>query len=608
MAGKNGFVYVLLLLGFYCMVCGSQEEECNAADGVGSWMGDGTCDPQNLISECDWDGGDCCSCTCEDDKYACGNDGYLCLDPNKDSTCGEELPSPCSVENEIPSIVENTTQAVALAKTINCSGGTFDVEWKGDIAVDTEIVVSYGTVLNITGVGSSAILDGGGKTRLFRIVDASLKLNGVEIRNGNATFGGAIAAMNSTLTLNQTSFIGNTASDKNGGAMFLYGSSVSFSGQTEFFNNSANYGGALYAVNNSSPSWEGVSNFTWNSATHSGGALAVVVGSTVSWAAKSTFEENAADTYRGGALFLEGGSNASWNEEANFIANSALYEGGAIFVNLGSNASWSGGTMFSYNSVTYGGGGAILIAASSAVELRGETTFESNYCNSEGGAVSSRALDSSTSTFCGNQESSLLINGASIFSNNMCESNGGGIAIENGLSVSFEWSNITFVGNEAGVAGGSVFLSTTGGGPDFSNTTFDSNSAEVGGGVYISGSGTSLDIFEDEFSAMFDGCNFIDNNAAATGGAIEIATGVVGITNTVFKGNKASVGGALWIAGAASLENCAFEENISDVDGGQAITTIGSDFNIDNCNFINNLYDCEPETYLDESEVSHVEI
>lgn len=166
------------------------------------------------------------------------------------------------------------------------------MEWRGVIIVDTEIVVSIGTVLSIAGVGSGAILDGARKTRLFRVVNSSLYLTDVVVMKGSATFGGAVAAINSTLTLHRTPFVNNTATDKNGGALFLYRSDVSFSGQTDFC-----------AVNNSSAIWEGVSRFVGNSACHSGGALNVVVGSIVSWAAETTFEGNTALTYRGGALF-----------------------------------------------------------------------------------------------------------------------------------------------------------------------------------------------------------------------------------------------------------------------------------------------------------------
>ncbi len=54
------------------------------------WIGDGYCDPDLNNAECNYDGGDCCSCTCEqpwDDDFGCS--GVDCKDP--DAACfGEE--------------------------------------------------------------------------------------------------------------------------------------------------------------------------------------------------------------------------------------------------------------------------------------------------------------------------------------------------------------------------------------------------------------------------------------------------------------------------------------------------------------------------------------
>ena len=49
-------------------------------DGVYSWIGDGYCDSSNNNEECDWDGGDCCPCTCVDDAYDCASYGGDCDD------------------------------------------------------------------------------------------------------------------------------------------------------------------------------------------------------------------------------------------------------------------------------------------------------------------------------------------------------------------------------------------------------------------------------------------------------------------------------------------------------------------------------------------------
>ncbi|CAN0422398.1 unnamed protein product, partial [Ascophyllum nodosum] len=310
MRGSTCSAYAILILRFCYTVYATFTDTCNAAYGNGAWMGDGACDPQNLIPECYWDGGDCCKCTCVDYDFVCGTDGFFCVDPDvlddDWAICKEITTSLCPVDGKSKWVVENTTQVQTLAEAMNCSGGTFKVEWNGTIVIDIEIVVTSGTVLNITGsVGSSAVLDGGGSTRLFRVANAYLQLNDVEVRDDSASFGGAITAINSTVILNRTSFISNTATNKSGGAMFVYGgSSVFFSGKTGFFNNTSSYdGGALYVVNSS-----------------------------VSW---------------------DSGSNASRRENVYFIDNNAQFEGGAIAADLGSNVSWDGETLFSGNTARF---------------------------------------------------------------------------------------------------------------------------------------------------------------------------------------------------------------------------------------------------------------
>ncbi|CAN0255267.1 unnamed protein product [Ascophyllum nodosum] len=75
------------------------------------------------------------------------------------------------------------------------------------------------------------------------------------------------------------------------------------------------------------------------------------------------------------------------------------------------------------------------------------------------------------------------------------------------------------------------------------------------------------------------------------------------ITNTLFHGNKAGVGGALRLAGATSLDGSIFEDNIADIDGGQAISMIGYELDMKNCTFRDNTYDCDPGMFFNESGV-----
>ena len=170
------------------------------------------------------------------------------------------------------------------------------------------------------------------------------------------------------------------------------------------------------------------------------------------------------------------------------------------------------------------------------------------------------------------------------------------------VPVSFESEAVTFSGNVAEVSGGAVFVTGTGIGPKFANVTFVGNSAQTGGGVHATGSGNELtkDVSGNtvEHPMTFDGCSFLGNYAFATGGAVDSASGKDVFVNTIFKGNEARVGGALRLAGMASVDNCSFVENISELGGGPAVSNIGYMSSVTNNSFYGNVFNCEPKTFL----------
>jgi hypothetical protein len=59
------------------------------------YIGDGWCDKFSVLNSeaCQWDGGDCCKESCDDDYYPCGSNGYYCLDPAYPSK-GKPKPKP----------------------------------------------------------------------------------------------------------------------------------------------------------------------------------------------------------------------------------------------------------------------------------------------------------------------------------------------------------------------------------------------------------------------------------------------------------------------------------------------------------------------------------
>lgn len=168
--------------------------------------------------------------------------------------------------------------------------------------------------------------------------------------------------------------------------------------------------------------------------------------------------------------------------------------------------------------------------------------------------------------------------------------------------------DVEFYGNTASVAGGAVFLSATGIGPTFNGTRFNSNSAQVGGGVFSTGTGTAVTTTQNGdntyYPTKFIGCTFVDNVADATGGAINTASGRDTFIDTSFVHNSAGVGGALRLAGEASLDNCSFVENISDEDGGPAVSNIGFISNVSFTSFRENKFVCNVQHFFTFTKVN----
>lgn len=777
-------------------------------------VGDRTCDLENNNPSCGYDGGDCCTCSCLE-SGDCKSSHSKCLDPSAadEVYACEEPPQAgprCSAAAQREWVVDNVAQARALADAVNCSGGYFEVEWKGTVVVEKTIYLFGRTILNITGNGSAHIMKGTPNVGLFTVVNASLHVSDVNISDSASVSGGAIALAGSNLTLIRSTFSGNRASG-NGGALFLsagsrvscYGGSVfsgnsadggggvmhvsggsvvSFHGNTTFESNSAgDDGGAINVLENSTVTFLGISTtffgnnalrgggavsaswdstvswigaitcrkntavfggcvqsndssvffgretiFDLNSAGNDGGAVAAV-GSSVSLEGKTTFSGNVAD-YFGGALYVfmanvswtgvatfvdnkavDGGalmlfegarllsldaetlfarnwavdsggvahlqdSYASWTGNTTFVKNSAGHMAGAVHVSFSSTLEWDGNTTFENNSASFAGGA--LHAFESSVSWSGDTKFTGNWASRNGGALD--ILDSNTSwagetrfacnnasgggalyaaranlswaeetEFSGNaadyggallisdgvnvswtgrtlfdsnkaevnggalgskvsdtndvKDSSILIGGATQFVDNECKANGGALAMLGALVITFGTVDVVFAGNVAHVAGGAVFVSSTGIGPVFRGVSFISNAAQVGGGVFATASGTvSTNEGGEEVPnpTTYDRCAFIGNTANSTGGGIESAAGIDDIINTSFVGNKAGVGGALRLAGTASLDNCSFVDNISDEGGGPAVSNLGFISAISSGYFRNNSFYCQSGEYL----------
>ncbi|CAM9202693.1 unnamed protein product, partial [Hapterophycus canaliculatus] len=401
-------------------------------------LGNGLCNEANNNPQCAYDGGDCCECSCQPGEYLCLS-RFDCLDPQLNTTeCVTPAPG-CSPALPREWIVEDTAGAIELANAINCSGGTFDVEWRGHVNVTQPFWISELTSVNINGVGrgaSQAIADGNGETRIFNVLNASLHLHGMTLTQGYA---------------------------REGGAVFVFRGTVTFSGDTSITNNVADESGGGISVHGGVVSWDGDMYVSGNSCSFNGGVFLLRYGSSLSWSGNTTFVGN-----RIASFGRDGGSSF----------------GGVIFAEHSSNITWTGDTRFSGNRVEVGDidrevacyGGAVAVSSNSAAIWTGHTSFDDNEACCCGGAL--HAND--TGTFSWTAET--------VFSSNRA-TRGGAVCLEWFSTTS--WSASTaFIGNNGTENGGAVYST------DFSSvawsgpTTFEENSARDGGAVHVSGAST----------------------------------------------------------------------------------------------------------------------
>ena len=290
-------------------------------------------------------------------------------------------------------------------------------------------------------------------------------------------------------TIENVSFINNTASQY-GGAVLLLSSSLFFSGVTTFSENQAGVrGGAIYAE-----------------------------GSLIEFLDAATFRNNMVPKNvsftLGGAIALGFSTTLLFRGPTTFLNNTA-FQGGAIGAFANSIVNSDGNITFLQNSA--GAGGAMFITQNCTIELAGDSNFTGNVAVGEGSMFS--VLDSQ-----------VLLNGTNIFNNNHVNKGFGGIFV-NSSNIQIE-GNTVFSYNSASVFGGAMYIF-------FSNITmsgatlFAENTASVFGGALA----TSFSNFSCSGLTKFDG------NIAPQGGAINMqSVGYLSFTGTTVFTNNTCTG------------------------------------------------------------------
>ena len=451
-------------------------------------------------------------------------------------------------------------ESIENAELVNCS--FHDNVGTALIVYDTNVTLAENSEFthnhcNHEGfIPNSACIGGGGITA----VDSNL------IFTGNTTFigndGSASTGINVTnCSLSSTGSIHfinhpNTGDTQHPtGAIWALASSLSFTGTSNFINNSAQHGrcGVIYAYNNTLLSFNGTSNFIGNSVDNGNdGVISASFNVSLSFTGTNNFINNSAG--EGGAISASSNVSLSFIGANNFINNSAG-EGGAIFASYNVLVTFIGASNFINNTSVFFGG---VISASSNVSL--SFTGASNFINNsaiEGGVIS--ALYNVSLSFTGT--SIFIINSAG---------QGGAIAAVFNVAMSFTGNNsfinnsadlggailahntslhfigiVNFINNSAHAVGegGGVYLSSSSSFFIFPNTTvyWENNHARLGGAIYV-----------DDQSNPFVYCTQFEDNCFFQLPGQNLSNGID--VQFVFKDNSADVAGSALYGGA--IDNC----------------------------------------------------
>ena len=381
--------------------------------------------------------------------------------------------------------------------------------------------------------------------------------------NNHAPDGGAIYVGRESGKINITdSIFSKNYAATVGGAISLNASSITIK-RSNFYDNHALEGGALYVGGEGETNYVYDSVFKGNNATGGNGGAINWMASSGTIIASNLTDNNA---YNGGGIYFGGLSQESYISNCIFTNNHAKYNGGAIDCN------------------------------SSNMYLN-FTTFDGNY------AQFGAALCRETNAQKGLGENNIFINNHAYVS---------GAALGWMGSIGIKIMNYTFINNTADISGGAIYIDSDSHNCLVIDSNFENNyvtNVTSGGmnSIYwtawdgtdmryqvMSTSDTSLinkTIIGEDTTTYY--CGLEDDMAALAGigGAINCLAENATIINTNFTGNYARLGGALYVgsdSGNTNITNDIFTSNHAYERGG-AINLYASAVDVKDSKFYYNL-------------------
>ena len=320
-------------------------------------------------------------------------------------------------------------------------------------------------VLDVTGgtiSGCSISTTGYSGGGLYAENGSAITLTSMSIDSCEASYGGAIALDASSATLDSVSFSGNVAGER-GGAVYLESAAELSCDGCSFDANESDLGAAV-AVDESSTFSDTDGIYENNVASSEGGAVWLRSPATFDG---SEFADNVASD--GGAIYAYGISDVLEILDATFTRNDAVGDGGAILVDDDGELDVQG-ALFEENTATNGGAIAFEPGDSSWDLYVGESSFDANESDDDGAAVyvvrgdfiefretdflrGSAGQDGGALVVSSSQE--LSVTRCLFFDNEATDY--GGAAVESGTTDASTWTNNLIVENGADNAAGILF-------------------------------------------------------------------------------------------------------------------------------------------------------
>lgn len=445
----------------------------------------------------------------------------------------------------------NSKDEISSESLGNGGGGICAVGKKSDVTLDGVTVTGNKATSSKKGTGAGIEAQGGTLTvkdstisnneaqgnggGIFSAEGNELNISGSTIQGNKADNGGGIhmgeardtSKTPSKATITDTKILENEAiGSGEGGGVYVGGprADATLKGCTVANNKSVSTGGGIAAkLSTVTLDDTTVEN---NKAVNGGGLfhLGIAVPGSLTLQNGSVIRNNIASSM-GGGLFLWGNVGLK-SENSEISGNKALYGAGIAAsqytANFASPKLELVDTKVNNNgdANTVMGGG--IYAAQGVVLNAKNTKFLGNTASSGGGIL----LWSNSSADLNNSE----------VSGNKATGNGGGVYVYD-ATCSLTTSNGTVFRENSGYRGGGIFSS--GGTVTVEDSTFEKNTATDDGGAIAATQNSSLTVRNSKV---------LENKAADTAGGILAEKSTLEVTDSIIDGNRASVGGGLYIA------------------------------------------------------------